>query len=108
MNGKFSTRSWFVMPCSAVARRVSLARSTARPTLPATDGGCWMVDQSDRGTALNWRKSSASNDQDDCVEVATTRRSVLVRDSHAVSAGMLELDSAAWRGLLERIVNGDL
>ncbi|GAA2398927.1 hypothetical protein GCM10010191_02140 [Actinomadura vinacea] len=68
-----------------------------------------MIDRSDRGAVLNWRKSSASIEkQDECVEVAATERSVLVRDSHAVSAGVLELDSAAWRGLLERIVNGDL
>ncbi|MFC5748354.1 DUF397 domain-containing protein [Actinomadura rugatobispora] len=70
-----------------------------------------MVDRSIRGSALNWRKSSASGENEDspeCVEVATTGRSVLVRDSHAPAAGALEFDSAQWRGLLGRIANGEL
>ncbi len=67
-----------------------------------------MVDRSDRVAALKWRKSSVSTESGDCVEVATTGRSVLVRDSHAPAVGMLELDSAQWRGLLGRIANGEL
>jgi hypothetical protein len=69
-----------------------------------------MVDRSIRGSALTWRKSSASgeNNDQDCVEVAATGRSVLVRDSHAPAAGVLEFDYAQWRGLLGRIANGEL
>ncbi|MEW2353314.1 DUF397 domain-containing protein [Spirillospora sp. NPDC029432] len=66
-----------------------------------------MVDRPNRGAALDWRKSSASGDKDDCVEVAATGRSVLVRDSHAPSAEMLELAPAQWRRLLRHIVDGD-
>lgn len=65
-----------------------------------------MVDRPNRGAALDWRKSSASEDTD-CVEVAVAGSSVLVRDSHAPSAGVLELGPAQWRGLLRRIVDGD-
>jgi hypothetical protein len=65
-----------------------------------------MVGRPNRGTALNWRKSSASANTD-CVEVAATGRSVLVRDSHATSARMLELDPSQWRALLRHILDGD-
>ena len=70
-----------------------------------------MVDRSIRGSALIWRKSSASGDGEDqpeCVEVASTGRSVLVRDSQAPAAGVLEFDPAQWRRLLGRIVKGEL
>ncbi|GAA3952545.1 DUF397 domain-containing protein [Actinomadura viridis] len=68
-----------------------------------------MVDRRIRGDGLDWRKSSASGEGgDDCVEVAATGRSVLVRDSHAPRAGTLELGSAEWRTFLSRIQNGDL
>ena len=67
-----------------------------------------MVDRTIRGGALNWRKSSASGDKDDCVEIAAAGRSVLVRDSQAPSGGMLVLDSHEWRAFLRRIVDGEL
>jgi hypothetical protein len=69
--------------------------------------GCWMVDRPNRGTALNWRKSSASGEQTDCVEVAATGRSVLVRDSHAPTESVLELAPSQWRTLMRRIIDGD-
>ncbi|WP_395104674.1 DUF397 domain-containing protein [Actinomadura sp. SCN-SB] len=67
-----------------------------------------MLDRTNRGVALNWRKSSASGEgQDqDCVEVAAVDRSVLVRDSHDPSGGMIVLDSVEWRAFLRRIVDG--
>ncbi|MCP9980633.1 DUF397 domain-containing protein [Actinomadura madurae] len=46
-----------------------------------------MVYRSDLETALNWRKASASQDSNDCVEVAAQGPSVLVRDSRNRSAG---------------------
>ncbi|MFF5264347.1 DUF397 domain-containing protein [Actinomadura viridis] len=71
-----------------------------------------MVDRRIRGDGLNWRKSSVSGEGqengEDCVEVAATGRSVLVRDSHAPRAGTLELGSAEWRRFLARILDGDL
>jgi hypothetical protein len=67
-----------------------------------------MVDRTIRGAALTWRKSSASMEKDECVEVAVTGRSVLVRDSRAPSGGMLVLDSLEWRAFLSRIVDGEM
>ncbi|WP_433476110.1 DUF397 domain-containing protein [Spirillospora sp. CA-142024] len=65
-----------------------------------------MVYLSDTEAVLNWRKSSASKDQDDCVEVASQGSSVLVRDSRNRSAGVLALGPAQWKALLNAIHNG--
>lgn len=67
-----------------------------------------MVDQSIRGVALKWRKGSASQAGDECVEVAASVPSVLIRDSRDRSAVTLALNSAQWHALLEAIQNGDL
>lgn len=67
-----------------------------------------MVYRSDLETALNWRKAKASQNQDDCVEVAAQGPSVLVRDSRDRSAGVLTLAPAEWRTLVNAIQNGDL
>ncbi|MFD0903982.1 DUF397 domain-containing protein [Actinomadura sediminis] len=67
-----------------------------------------MVYRSYRGESLNWRKGSSSTNADECVEVAAAGPAVLVRDSHDHGAGMLELDSAQWRTLVNAIRNGDL
>jgi hypothetical protein len=67
-----------------------------------------MLDRSLRGAALTWRKSSASEEEKDCVEVAVDGRSVLVRDSRAPSGDMLVLGALEWRTFLGRIMNGEL
>jgi hypothetical protein len=67
-----------------------------------------MLDRSSRGAALTWRKSSASQEKTECVEVAVEGRSVLVRDSRAPSGGMLVLGAHEWRALLGRIMDGEL
>jgi hypothetical protein len=67
-----------------------------------------MVYRSNPGVTLNWRKSSASGNAQDCVEVAVQGPSVLVRDSRARAAGHLALAPAQWQALLKAINNGEL
>ncbi|MFC6880657.1 MULTISPECIES: DUF397 domain-containing protein [Actinomadura] len=67
-----------------------------------------MIYRSNRGTAPTWRKSSASQSADECVEVAALGPSVLIRDSRDHAAGTLALDYAQWNALLRGIRNGDL
>jgi Domain of unknown function (DUF397) len=59
-------------------------------------------------STLNWRKSSASAGAGECVEVATSGRSVLTRDSRDQSGAVLAFTPAQWLGLLQRIRNGKL
>ncbi|MGA5197362.1 DUF397 domain-containing protein [Streptomyces exfoliatus] len=55
-------------------------------------------------TDLNWFKSSYSGDQGGaCVEVATCRHSVHVRDSKDVDLPSLELSPDAWAAFVARI-----
>jgi len=56
----------------------------------------------DYGTPA-WRKSSASGEGADCVEVASWKSSVLVRDTRDSSGTMLELTWTQWRGLVRRV-----
>jgi hypothetical protein len=56
---------------------------------------------------LRWRKASASAGVGECVEVATSDRLVLARDSRDRLGAVLELTPAQWLGLLARIKNGD-
>nr|WP_141579045.1 DUF397 domain-containing protein [Actinomadura sp. WMMA1423] len=67
-----------------------------------------MVYRSTPRVVLNWRKSSASANDSNCVEVAASGPSVLVRDSRNPSAGHLALAPAQWQGLLTAVRNGDL
>ncbi|MFA1538006.1 DUF397 domain-containing protein [Actinomadura monticuli] len=67
-----------------------------------------MVYRSNRGAALNWRKSSASTDDSTCVEVAALGPSVLVRDSRDHSAGVVTFGRAQWNAFLSAIREGDL
>jgi len=52
---------------------------------------------------FNWRKSSHSADQGNCVEVATQIEYVLVRDSKQDNGGALAMTSAQWKLFLARI-----
>jgi Domain of unknown function (DUF397) len=58
-------------------------------------------------STFNWRKSSASAGQGECVEVATSGQSVLTRDSQDQEGAVLAFTSSQWRGLLRRIKNED-
>ncbi|MEV6200258.1 DUF397 domain-containing protein [Streptomyces sp. NPDC051771] len=52
---------------------------------------------------LDWFKSSYSNggNGETCVEVATTPRTVHVRDSKDLTGPRLAFDPAAWAGFVE-------
>jgi hypothetical protein len=62
-----------------------------------------MAAQPSGHSALIWRKSTASMGAGECVEVATSDSSVLVRDSRLRSGPVLQLTSIQWCGLLRRI-----
>jgi hypothetical protein len=48
-----------------------------------------------------WRKSSHSNGQADCVEVARTQESVAVRDSKNTSGPVLTFPASRWAAFLQ-------
>lgn len=54
-------------------------------------------------SALAWRKSSYSDEEEDCVEVAHTSGAALVRDSKNVQAGSLRFSRPAWHTLLDHL-----
>jgi hypothetical protein len=56
-----------------------------------------------RHSALTWRKSKASAGGGECVEMATTKRSVLVRDSRDPAGTVLEISPAQWSSFVRRI-----
>lgn len=58
---------------------------------------------------LQWFKSSHSDDNDACLEVATPpNRSVLVRDTKAAGAGLtLRFPAADWRRFLTAVRDGE-
>ncbi|MBV9858005.1 MAG: DUF397 domain-containing protein [Streptosporangiaceae bacterium] len=67
-----------------------------------------MTAERDPHSAVAWRKSRASADQGSCVEVATERSSVLVRDSRDKAGAIAVFTLPQWRDLLKRIRGGEL
>jgi Domain of unknown function (DUF397) len=59
--------------------------------------------QPDGQSAFIWRKSSASADGGNCVEVACAHSFVLVRDSQDRSGTMLEFTPTRWRSFVRQI-----
>ena len=53
-----------------------------------------------------WRTSSRSTGGNECVEVAQTRESYLVRDSKQAASTWLSVGRHAWAGLTRRIKDG--
>lgn len=47
-----------------------------------------------------WRKSTYSGQQSDCVEVAPSSQEVQVRDTKARSAGHLTVPADSWKAFL--------
>lgn len=56
--------------------------------------------------ATTWRKSSYSNGQANCVEVAVQAPSVAVRDSKDQAGPVLRFAVVEWRRFLEDLRNG--
>ena len=67
-----------------------------------------MTARPNRYSTLIWRKSSASGESGECVEVATWKSCVLVRDSGDQSGTVLEFTSARWLALLRRLKNEEI
>ncbi len=65
-----------------------------------------MATQPNQDSTLVWRKSSASGGTGNCVEVAKSASSVLIRDSRNRSGTVLKLSCAQWRSLVQRIRDG--
>jgi Domain of unknown function (DUF397) len=58
-------------------------------------------------TYTGWRKSTYSNSTGGCVEVATARRTVGVRDSKQNGTGpVLAFSAAAWQAFLAQVKAG--
>jgi len=55
------------------------------------------------GTDRNWRISSYSGQDNQCVEVDLGTPAVGLRDSKAPTAGELDVPAASWTALLEQI-----
>jgi hypothetical protein len=52
----------------------------------------------------NWRKSSYSGDQGNCIEVADDDSRVMVRDTEQAGQGpVLTVSSAAWRSFMAKV-----
>jgi Domain of unknown function (DUF397) len=65
-----------------------------------------MAIQPDRDPTRVWHKSSASGGSGNCVEIACSESSVLVRDSGDGTEAILEFSPEQWRGFVRRIKNG--
>lgn len=56
-----------------------------------------------RPSMLNWRKSKASSNNQECVEIASTAFTVLVRDSGDPSGAQLAFTSAQWSAFVKHV-----
>jgi len=52
---------------------------------------------------IRWRRSSHSGDSSNCVEIATTPATVLIRDSKDTSGPRLGFSPTTWAALLTHI-----
>ena len=58
-------------------------------------------------STLIWRKSKASNADTECIELAETKQSVLVRDSRDPVGVVLAFSPAQWSSFLQRLREDD-
>jgi hypothetical protein len=56
---------------------------------------------------ITWRKSSRSGAAGHCVEVASTRAAILVRDSKDATGPVLSFDTPDWTGFLAGVRAGE-
>jgi hypothetical protein len=66
-----------------------------------------MPARQNRRSKLDWRKSRASGSSGECVEIACTGPSVLVRDSSRPSGSLLEFTPTQWSAFLNRVRGGE-
>lgn len=57
--------------------------------------------------SVDWRKSSLSADQDNCIEVALFDNSILVRDSKDTTGPILTFTREEWDAFVEGAKNGE-
>ena len=55
----------------------------------------------------SWRKSSYSNSNSNCVEVAGQLGTVAVRDTKDAHGPALAFSQRGWRAFMRRVKNGD-
>jgi hypothetical protein len=67
-----------------------------------------MVARPKRESLIAWRKSRHSADQGNCVEIAESPASMLVRDSQDRSGPVLTVVAEQWRHLVRRIQDDGL
>jgi hypothetical protein len=65
-----------------------------------------MTTERDQDTEVAWRKSSASNQDATCVEVAAWESFVLVRDSLDKQGAMLKVAPQRWCEFLNHVRHG--
>jgi hypothetical protein len=53
--------------------------------------------------ALTWRKSTRSGTNGDCIEIATHRDRVLIRDSKDPDGPQLSFPTNSWRAFIDTI-----
>lgn len=64
-----------------------------------------MPGRQSRHSTLSWRKSTASADGGNCVEIASIEQTVMVRDSRNPSGAILEFPPGSWASFLRRVVD---
>ncbi|HEX5301908.1 MAG TPA: DUF397 domain-containing protein [Streptosporangiaceae bacterium] len=67
-----------------------------------------MATQRNPKPTLIWRKSRASGGGGECIEVAGSGFSVLVRDTRDKFGVILEFDQVQWRSFVSRVKNGHM